>query len=327
MKKISKRILCMVMIAATLLMCSCGDKENDEEVRIGSLKGPTTIGLIALMEKSDAQETGNAYSFTMETQSDVLLTMMMQGELDIALVPANVAAVLYNKTQGGICVIDINTLGVLYLVSKDTAITGITDLSGRTIYLTGKGTTPDYVLRYLLEENGISTEDVTLEYKSEATEVAAILAENPDAIGLLPQPFATAVTQQNSELSIVADLSAEWDATQKTDGSMMVTGVTIVRREFLEANEELVKQFLQDHMASAEMVETDVTSTAAGAVQYGIMEKEAIAQLAIPYCNVVYMDGTAMQNALSGYLNVLFAEDPTSVGGSLPAEDFYYLSE
>ncbi|HPF29671.1 MAG TPA: ABC transporter substrate-binding protein, partial [Lachnospiraceae bacterium] len=301
MKKISKRILCMVMIAATLLMCSCGDKENDEEVRIGSLKGPTTIGLIALMEKSDAQETGNAYSFTMETQSDVLLTMMMQGELDIALVPANVAAVLYNKTQGGICVIDINTLGVLYLVSKDTAITGITDLSGRTIYLTGKGTTPDYVLRYLLEENGISTEDVTLEYKSEATEVAAILAENPDAIGLLPQPFATAVTQQNSELSIVADLSAEWDATQKTDGSMMVTGVTIVRREFLEANEELVKQFLQDHMASAEMVETDVTSTAAGAVQYGIMEKEAIAQLAIPYCNVVYMDGTAMQNALSGY--------------------------
>lgn len=317
----------MVMIAATLLMCSCGDKENDEEVRIGSLKGPTTIGLIALMEKSDAQETGNAYSFTMETQSDVLLTMMMQGELDIALVPANVAAVLYNKTQGGICVIDINTLGVLYLVSKDTAITGITDLSGRTIYLTGKGTTPDYVLRYLLEENGISTEDVTLEYKSEATEVAAILAENPDAIGLLPQPFATAVTQQNSELSIVADLSAEWDATQKTDGSMMVTGVTIVRREFLEANEELVKQFLQDHMASAEMVETDVTSTAAGAVQYGIMEKEAIAQLAIPYCNVVYMDGTAMQNALSGYLNVLFAEDPTSVGGSLPAEDFYYLSE
>lgn len=327
MKKISKRILCMVMIAATLLMCSCGDKENDEEVRIGSLKGPTTIGLIALMEKSDAQETGNAYSFTMETQPDVLLTMMMQGELDIALVPANVAAVLYNKTQGGICVIDINTLGVLYLVSKDTAITGITDLSGRTIYLTGKGTTPDYVLRYLLEENGISTEDVTLEYKSEATEVAAILAENPDAIGLLPQPFATAVTQQNSELSIVADLSAEWDATQKTDGSMMVTGVTIVRREFLEANEELVKQFLQDHMASAEMVETDVTSTAAGAVQYGIMEKEAIAQLAIPYCNVVYMDGTAMQNALSGYLNVLFAEDPTSVGGSLPAEDFYYLSE
>ena len=157
--------------------------------------------------------------------------------------------------------------------------------------------------------------------------MAAILAENPDAIGLLPQPFATAVTQQNSELSIVADLSAEWDATQKTDGSMMVTGVTIVRREFLEANEELVKQFLQDHMASAEMVETDVTSTAAGAVQYGIMEKEAIAQLAIPYCNVVYMDGTAMQNALSGYLNVLFAEDPTSVGGSLPAEDFYYLSE
>ena len=161
-------------------------------VRVASLKGPTSLGLLFLMNKADKGETANTYEFQMATGADEILPLMVKGDLDIALVPANVASVLYHKTQGGVEVIDINTLGVLYMVSGEDGLTNFTDLKGKTIYLTGKGTTPDYVLQYLLTANGMSADDVILEYKSEATEVASVLAEDPTAIGLLPQPFVTA---------------------------------------------------------------------------------------------------------------------------------------
>ena len=163
------------------------------------------------MNKADKGETANTYEFQMATGADEILPLMVKGDLDIALVPANVASVLYHKTQGGVEVIDINTLGVLYMVSGEDGLTNFTDLKGKTIYLTGKGTTPDYVLQYLLTANGMSADDVILEYKSEATEVASVLAEDPTAIGLLPQPFVTAACMQNDALKVIFDLNEEWN--------------------------------------------------------------------------------------------------------------------
>ncbi|MGN0326311.1 MAG: ABC transporter substrate-binding protein [Lachnospiraceae bacterium] len=317
-----------------LALTACGAAENAEgqveeqlTVRVGSLKGPTSIGLVRLMEQSSNGETGNNYEFTMETAADALLGKMMQGELDIALVPANVASVLFHKTEGGISVIDINTLGVIYMVSADTSIDSMEDLVGKTVYLTGKGTTPDFALQYLLSANGISVDDVTLEYKSEATEVAAVLAENPDAVGLLPQPFVTAATKQNEALSVVLDMTEQWNLVQGEDGSTLVTGVTIVRNDFLAEHEAAVQAFLADHKASAEYANTETAATAELVVAQGIIEKAPVAEAAIPFCNIVYMDGEEMKEALSGYLKVLEEQNAEFIGGSVPEDGFYYIAK
>lgn len=294
------------------------------DIRVGSLKGPTSMGLMKLMKNAEEGTAANNYTFTMETAADALLPKMIQGELDIILVPANVASVLYNKTEGGVSVIDINTLGVLYMVSADDSFTTIADLKGKTIYLTGKGTTPDYVLHYLLEQNGLNEGDVTLEYKSEATEVAAVLASEPESIGLLPQPFVTAACAQNENLKVIFDTTKEWDAVQGESGSRLVTGVTVVRNEFLQENPAAVKKFLEEHKASAEFANTNVEETAELVAAQGIIEKAPVAQKAIPNCNITYIDGEEMKTALSGYLEVLMEQNPESVGGSLPTDDFYY---
>ncbi len=296
-------------------------------VRVGSLKGPTSLGLLMLMDKASSGETMDTYEFQMAAGADELLPLVVKGELDIVLVPANVAAVLNQKTNGDVEVIDINTLGVLYLVTGTAEIGSIADLKGKTVYLTGKGTTPEASLRYLLDANGLKEEDVILEFKSEATEVAAILAEKPDAIGLLPQPFVTAACMQNESLKTVLDINEEWKATQGEagDNGSMVTGVTVVRREFLDENPEAVAAFLEEHAASVEAVNADPAAGAALAVEAGIVAKEPIAQKAIPQCNIVCITGEEMKAALSGYLKVLKEFNAELVGGALPGDDFYYI--
>ena len=220
-------------------------------IRIGSLKGPTSMGLVYLMEQARRGETVNSYEFIMTAAADELLPAMLSGELDIALIPANLASVLYNRAEGDVSVIDINTLGVLYAVSGDETIEEIKDLKGKTVYMTGKGTTPDYVMQYLLKENGLTAADLTLEYKSEATEVAAMLTEVPEAVGVLPQPFVTAACAQNEKLAVVLDLTKQWAAVQGEGGSSLVTGVTVVRNGFLTEEPEAVDTFLEEHAASA----------------------------------------------------------------------------
>lgn len=296
-------------------------------IRVGSLKGPTSLGLLNLMDRSSRGETADNYEFQMATGADELLPLMVKGDLDIVLVPANVAAVLYQKTDGGVEVIDINTLGVLYMVTGTADVSSVADLKGKTVYLTGKGTTPEASLRYLLDASGLKEEDVTLEFKSEAAEVAAVLAENPDAIGLLPQPFVTAACIQNDSLKIVLDINEEWLRVQGEAGnsSGMVTGVTVVRKEFLNENPEAVTAFLEEHAASAEAVNEDPAAGAALAVEAGIVAKEPIARKAIPQCNIVCITGKEMKEALSGYLNVLNEFNAELVGGAIPEDDFYYI--
>ena len=301
------------------------ESEGKDLVKVGSLKGPTSMGLVSLMDQADKGESLNTYEFTMVTAADELLTKVVSGDLDIALVPANVASVLYNKTEGKVTAIDINTLGVLYVVSGDDSIKSIADLKGKTVYMTGKGTTPDYVINYLLAENGLSKDDVSLEYKSEATEVAAVLKENSDAIGLLPQPFVTVAMAQNENLKLVLDLTKEWEAVQGEGGSQLVTGVTIVRNDFLDNSKEAVDNFLKEHKASADFAVSNLDETAELVAAQGIIEKAPIAKKALPYCNITCITGEEMKSALSGYLQVLFDQEPASVGKNLPADDFYYL--
>ncbi|MBR6615010.1 MAG: ABC transporter substrate-binding protein [Lachnospiraceae bacterium] len=299
---------------------------DDVTVRVAGLKGPTTMGLVKLIDDDANGITENDYEFTMVTAADELTALVAGGKVDIALLPANVASVLYNKTKGNVAVIDINTLGVLYLVSGDTSITSVDQLKGKTVYLPGKGTTPDYSLRYVLSAAGLSEDDVTLEFKSEANEVASVLAEDPNAIGLLPQPFVTVAMAQNDKLSMIMDLAAVWDSFQPEEGgSRLVTGATIVNKAFLEEHSDLVDTFLTEHEASIAFTETDVDAAAELIAAQGIVPKAPIAKKALPYCNVEFVAGEEMKEALNGYLSVLFEQNPASVGGSLPDDAFYYL--
>lgn len=289
-------------------------------VRIGSLKGPTSMGLVAIMDSQEKGQTSQNYEFTMVTAADELVAMVASGQVDIALLPANVASVLYKKTNGNVLVIDVNTLGVLYIVESGNTIKSISDLKGKTIYMTGKGTTPEYCIRYLLAQNGLTDEDVTLEFKSEATEVAAFIAQTDGAIGLLPQPFVTTAMISNPDLRIALDLTAEWDAVAD---SSMVTGVTIVQRSFLEQQPEAVEDFISDHQYSVAAGNADVERTAELIERFGII-KASVAETAYSYCNIVCITSSDMKKALSGYLHVLYEQDPSSVGGSLPDDAFYY---
>lgn len=328
MRKVTAVALSFAMMGALLTGCGSGKAEEKVTVKVGALKGATTLGLLPLEDKAANGEAGENYEFSMMTAADELLPMMIKGELDIALLPSNVASILYQKTNGGVTVIDINTLGVLYMVSGDSSVTGVENLAGKTIYLTGKGTTPDYVLHYILSGNGMDADsDCTLEYKSEATEVAALLAENPDAIGLLPQPFVTAACAQNDALSVILDMNAEWEKLQGEDGSRLVTGVTVVRNEFLQEHENAVATFMEEHQASAQSMNSDVENGAKLAAASEIIAKEPIALKAIPKCNITYIDGADMKQALSGYLEVLYEQNPESIGGALPGDDFYYVPQ
>lgn len=319
--KIYKKVMAILLCAGCMLLAACGKKAEPVAIRIASLKGPTTMGLVNLMQQSENGMASNEYTFSMETDASVVLGQMISGDEDIALLPANVAAVLYQKTGQGIKVLNINTLGVLYFVSGDESIQSAEDLRGKTIALTGKGTTPDYALQKLLAAAGITLEEVTLEYKAEATEVASLLANDSTIVGFLPQPFVTAALKQNDALSIRISADEAW---KEFFGTELVTGVTVVRTEFLEAHEAAVREFLAEEKTSIEMALSDVDATAELIARYGIVEKAPVAKAALPYCNIAYRDGETMKSALSAYLTTLFEMDPAAVGGALPGDDFYY---
>ena len=295
-------------------------------IRIAGLKGPTTMGLVNLIAQAEAGQTAQDYAFTMYGAADELVPLLVKGELDAAAIPANLAATLYQKTSGALEVACINTLGVLYVVELGNNIQSVEDLKGATIVTTGKGTTPEYVLRYVLSQNGIDPDkDVTIDYLSEATEVAARLTtpttDSSTIVAMLPQPFVTSVVAQSKGgVRVALDMNEEW---QKVAGSRLVTGVTVVRKEFAEANPDVMAQLMTDYAASVESVTADLSGTAALCEQYGVVAKAALAEKALPSCNIVFETGDEMKTDLTAYLQVLYDADPASVGGALPGEDFY----
>lgn len=295
---------------------------SDDVLRVGSLKGPTTMGLVNLMSEVESGAK-NGYSFEMQSQPDVIMSELVSGKLDIALLPANVAAVAYNKTKHGVSAIDINTLGVLYCVTGDENIKSVKDLAGKTVLSTGQGASPEYVLNYLLEKNGVT--DCDVQFKSEATEIAALLKQDPAQIAILPQPFVTVATAQNDQLKVAFSLTDEWK--NVSPDSKLLTGVTVVRNEVLENRAAEVDQFIADHQASTEKAATDVDATAELVAKYGIIAKAPVAKKALPNCNIVAIAGDEMKTDLAGYLQVLFDANPKSVGGTMPDDDFYYLQK
>lgn len=298
---------------------------TDEPLRIAGLKGPTTMGLINLLPMMESGEAAVEYDLQLYGAADEIVPLLIKGELDMAAIPANLAATLYQKTEGEIQALAVNTLGVLYVVEKGETVQSIADLKGRTLLSTGKGTTPEYVLRYILTQNGLDPDkDVDIVYYSEATEVTAQMAVAEDAIAVLPQPYVTAAGIQDETLRVALDLTEEWN---KVCDTQLITGVTIVRKEYAEAHPDVVAVFLADYAKSVEAANTDLDGTAALCEAQGVVAKAAIAKKALPNCNIVFQTGSELEANVSAYLQVLYDADPTAVGGALPEADFYYGAE
>ena len=295
------------------------DPIQTEPVRVGALKGPTAMGLVRMMSDDGVN------SYTLAGSADELTPKLIKGELDIACVPANLAAVLYNKTEGQIVTLAVNTLGVLYIVENGgEAVQSMADLKGKTLVAAGKGSTPEFGLRYLLEQSGLDPDkDVTVDWKSEHAECVAALAAGTADLALLPQPFVTvAQGKRGNGLRVALDLTAEWDALD--NGSAMITGVAVARRDFVEQNPELVDMFLKEYAVSVAWVNENPAEAAELVAANGIIESAAIAEKALPHCNIVCLTGQEMFEKLSGYLQVLAAAAPESVGGALPRDGFFY---
>ena len=335
-----KMISLLLALTLALTLCACvtpktpmpnedGDKSAAQPVtvRLGGLKGPTSMGMVKLLDDAESGATENGYEFTMAASANELTPQLVQGELDIVAVPANVAAILYSQTEGGVELLAAGTLGVLYMVEKGgETVTDVASLSGKTIYATGKGSTPEYFLRYILTQNGIDPDkDVTIDWKSEPSEVVALLNAEQKGIAMLPQPYVTAAAAQLGEgFRVAISLSDEWAALD--NGTLCTTAVVMARTAFVEENPQAVEAFLEEFAASAQWVNENVADAAALCGEYEII-KAPIAQKAIPNCNIVCITGSEMKDALSGCLQVIFDQNPKAVGGQLPADDFYYGAE
>lgn len=298
------------------------------DVRAAALKGPTAMGLVKFMDEAEAGTVSdNDYSFQIAASPDELTPQIAQESLDIACVPANLASVLYNNTDGAVRVLAVNTLGVLYICDSNGSIQSVADLAGKTIYASGKGSTPEYALNYILEGNGLTPgRDVTIEWKSEHAECVAAMTKDSQAIALLPQPFVTTAQMKDDSIRTALDLTEEWNALQSdADASSLITGVVVARADFVDEHPEAVEAFMKHYRESVAFVNEDIEAAAELIDTYDIVPA-AVAQKAIPACNIVCMEGDEMKNALSGYLEVLFEQNPKSVGGTLPGDDFYYAS-
>lgn len=297
------------------------------DVNVMALKGPTAMGMVEFMSQADTGElTDNNYHFSITAATDEVSAALAQGTTDLAAVPANLASVLYNNTEGGVQVLAINTLGVLYIVESGDTVHSVEDLRGKTIYASGKGNTPEYALNYVLTQNGIDpASDVTIEWKSEQAECLSALMAEENTIAMLPQPFVTTAQTKSENIRVALDLTEEWDEIQaESDApSTLVTGVVVGRTEFVAEHPEAVSAFLEHYRASVEYVNANVDEAAQLVGQYEIVAAE-VAQKALPECNIVFIEGVEMKDSLSGYLSVLFEQNPKSVGGALPDDAFYY---
>ena len=313
----------LALLLTLCLMLPMAALAENAPVSVYTLMGPTGIGMVKLMNDNDG-----TYDFKLVSAPDEVVAAIASGSADIAAVPTNLAATLYQKLNGGVQLVALNTLGVLHILDRTGEISEIGDLAGRTLYASGQGAIPEYVLNYILEANGLS-DSVTVEYKAEHAELATLAASGMVDVCMLPEPNVTAVLTQNSDFRIALDVTALYDeaaAAAGAEGTTMAMGCVIVRREWAEQNPDRLAAFLSAYEESVGFVTTEVETAAGMVEEQGIMPKAAVAAKAIPNCHIVFITGEEMKTMIEPFFGVLFDANPSAVGGELPAEDFYYMA-
>ena len=316
MKRIVAMITAAVMLFSLAAFAACSKKQDDTEIRIAALKGPTGMGMVKLADKQNYPN----YTVSIEASPDALNPRIISGEVDVAAVPVNLASVLYNKLDGDISVLAVSTLGVLYVVEAGSEVNSVADLAGKTVYATGQGATPEYILNYLLDKNGVAG-SVEVNYVGEHAALATMLANGSAEIGMLPEPNVTSTLAGNDNLRIALNLTEEWNKVCSTE---LVQGVVIARKSFVNEHPEAIEQFLREYEKSSAFVNENIDEAAKLIVDAGILVNVEIAKKAIPNCNISFSKGEAMHKAVEGMLTVLFEANPKSIGGKLPDKDFYY---
>jgi len=316
MKRIVAMITAAVMLFSLAAFAACSKKQDDTEIRIAALKGPTGMGMVKLADKQNYPN----YTVSIEASPDALNPRIISGEVDVAAVPVNLASVLYNKLDGDISVLAVSTLGVLYVVEAGSKVNSVADLAGKTVYATGQGATPEYILNYLLDKNGVAG-SVEVNYVGEHAALATMLADGSAEIGMLPEPNVTSTLAGNDDLRIALNLTEEWNKVCSTE---LVQGVVIARKSFVNEHPEAIEQFLREYEKSSAFVNENIDEAAKLIVDVGILGNVEIAKKAIPNCNISFSKGEAMHKAVEGMLTVLFEANPKSIGGKLPDKDFYY---
>lgn len=320
-----KKIMLPALLLAIALAAGCAPAANSARtgvpVRVAALMGPTGMGMAPMMERAEKGELTDELSFLITGAPDDIVAKIVSGEVDIAAAPINLASTLYQRTEGDVVMLAVNTLGVLYVLEAGEEIQAIGDLAGRTLYATGQASTPEYMLSHILTQNGLSGA-VTVEYLAEHSELAALAAAGEVNLAMLPEPNVTATLMKNPDLRVALDLTEEWNRISETEP---VQGCIIARRAFVEENPEAIADFLARYGESTAYVNESPKEAAALIEKHGVMASAAAAEKAIPNCNIVCLTGEEMRTAASAMLQVLFEANPKSVGGAMPGDDLYHM--
>ncbi len=337
MQKFKRIVSVMLVLSMLLALAACGSKKPKEEeptltvpeksktINIAALKGPTGMGISKLADDAKKGETKNKYNITLVSAPEEIVSMVSSGKVDMAMCPINLASTLYNKTNKNVNLLALNTLGVLYILENGNTINSIKDLKGKTIYATGQGATPEYILKYLLEKNGLEVgKDVKIEFKSEHSELATLAVTGDVEICMLPEPNVSVVTAQNKNARVAIDLTKEWEKVNGEENSL-AQGCIIVNKDFLKDNKNAVKAFMEEYENSVKFVNNNKSNAAKLIVEQGILPNEAIAEKAIPTCNIVFIKGEDMKRVAKLNFQTLFDINPQSIGKAMPDDEFYYV--
>lgn len=324
-------VICICMLSFILSGCSSAssssEQANKTNINVAAIKGPSSVGMVHLMDKNNSNATKNQYQFTVANSPDEIVGKLTSHEVDIAAVPTNLAASIYNKTNQDVQMLAVSTLGVLYIMENGNTIQSVADLKGQTIYTTGQGANPEYVLEYVLRQNGLDPEkDVTISYVSNNDELATLLASGQASVAMVPEPTATIVNSENPNIRYALDMTEEWNNASNHSSSLMM-GCVIGNREFIAENEQAIQTFLNEYKDSIDTALSQIDATANLCATYDIISDETIAKKAIPRCNITYIDGAYMKEQIEGYLSVLYQANPKSIGGAMPDDNFYYQAE
>lgn len=297
------------------------------EMRVATIQGPAGIGMVQLMEENEKQASLNRYDFLVESSAQNLASLVISGQVDIACVPTNLAATLYNKTDGDTRLAALYTLGMLYVIENGNTITQFEDLRGKTLHVSGQGSVPQYAIEYVLDGYGL-TDEVEVIYYADHDELAALAASGSVDLCMLPEPKVTAALAQNPDLRVALDVTEGWaEAAELNEDSdsVLTMGGVVIRAAFLDEHPDAVKTFLSEYKTSVEYATDSIHETSLLVEKFGIMPNAAIAEKAIPNCNIAYLDGEDMVASIRTFYEVLFASNPQSIGGLIPLDDFYYV--
>lgn len=328
LKALTRIITLFLALVLLLAVASCGEPKVDTalEIKVSVLNGTTGFGMAKLMNDSAEGKAALNYNFSVETDASLITAALIKGEIDIAALPTNAASTIYNKTEGGVQVLAINTLGVLYVVENGNTVSTLADLEGKTVYCPAQN--PAFIFEAICKKAGVNV-TVDTQYAQPAALMAAVAAATEPMIAVLPEPVLTIATNKNPNLRVALDLTAEWN--DAVGSSSLVQGCIVARTEFVEAHKNEIDKFLEEYAASIAFLGEDVEAAAKAVVTAGVYTNPqgedaaiAIVKKAIPKCNVAFLAGDELKASLSEFLSVMHEIAPASVGGKLPLDDFYY---